>query len=585
MLQRPYYFLRYMLLCLCSVFLLSMAFSANAFAAQRPLAVTSQTSMHRGQEFTSNVNHARSSSDDPIVVTSETYTIHFPNYIDFTMTASDLQSTLNQATIAITFNDATNSQNTKLRNVKISSPAKVITLHWRENTNGGNFHHPGTTVQYYWALQDQANHQHIDKTVTFTTIDTRFTWQHLTQGLLHVYWYNRSLDFGQTLLDKARASINHISQVLGAGLLHPVSLWVYASNDDFHGALAPGAYEWVGGQAYPYLNEAFISVVDDQDDTLVRDMPHELTHLAFHQLIAQGIGEMVPTWFDEGLAVYNQFYHEPELKFRLNQALATHSLLRLYDLVDGFPANGDTAYLAYAQSWNLMDYMYHTFGNAKMALLIQKMNNSQADFNDDLTQALGEDQLHLENQWRLNLGQPAVITPDQITPTPQPAIHTLPQTMPVDNTAPVLIVLGSTLIVLPIVGLAALLIYQRRKQQHELAMQNAQQGLAANFSMPQRPGTPDTPGPLFPPGSRYIPPTGQYIPFAYGTENPYENGAAEAAPGATQRGSSHIHTSTTNAPSQFEYPTYNEYSSLNGGTARGAGGDSNGVGKKRVPQE
>jgi hypothetical protein len=586
MLRRPYYLFHYILLCLCSVFLLSLAFSANAFAAQRPFALSSLTSLHSGQEFTGNVNHARSSSNDPIVVTWETYTIHFPNYIDFTMTASDLQSVINQATIAITFNDATNSQDTKLRNINISSPAKVITLHWRENTNGANFHHPGTTVQYYWALQDRANHQHIDKTVTFTTIDTRFAWQHLSQGLLRVYWYNRSLDFGQTLLDKARASISHISQTLGAGLLHPISLWVYASNDDFHGALTPGAYEWIGGQAYPYLNEAFISAVDDQDDTLVRDMPHELTHLALHQLVAKGIGEMIPSWFDEGLAVYNQFYHEPELKFRLNQALTTHSLLRLYDLVDGFPSNGDTAYLAYAQSWNLLDYMYHTFGNAKMALLIQKMNNAQADFNDDLTQALGEDQLHLENQWRLNLGQPAVITPDQVTPTPQASTHTpLPQTMPTDNTAPVLIGLGSALIVLPIVGLAALLIYQRRKYQRELAMQNAQQMLAASFSLPQRPGTPNTPGPLFPTESPYIPSRGQYMPFAYGSENPYENGAAEAAPRAMQQGANQIHTSTTDTPWQFEYPTYNEHSPLNEGTVQELRRDGNGLVRKNVPQE
>ena len=104
------------------------------------------------------------------------------------------------------------------------------------------------------------------------------------------------------MLNKASASIQHIGSVLGNGLQHPINLWIYASNDDFHGALAPGSYEWVGGEAHPWLNEAFISVEDSNDNTLVRDMPHELTHLVFHQLIAQG--PIAPTWFDEGMAVY-----------------------------------------------------------------------------------------------------------------------------------------------------------------------------------------------------------------------------------------------------------------------------------------
>jgi hypothetical protein len=36
-----------------------------------------------------------------------------------------------------------------------------------------------------------------------------------------------------------------------------------------------------------------------------RDMPHELTHLIFHQ---QDHSE-VPLWFDEGIAVHHQHYH------------------------------------------------------------------------------------------------------------------------------------------------------------------------------------------------------------------------------------------------------------------------------------
>ena len=80
------------------------------------------------------------------------------------------------------------------------------------------------------------------------------------------------------------------------------------------------------------------------------------------------------------------------------------------DISTSFPANADQAYLAYAQSYNLLDYMYKTFGISKMTQLIKFMNNPQQTFDQDLTQAIGEDEIHLENQWRLSNGQSDVLT-------------------------------------------------------------------------------------------------------------------------------------------------------------------------------
>ncbi|HYT34768.1 MAG TPA: peptidase MA family metallohydrolase [Ktedonobacteraceae bacterium] len=437
---RPVHLIRLVQLLLCSFFLLPVAFSAKALAAS-----------------------------DPITVTSQRDVVHFPGSIDFSMAAKDIARPIVQVTLYITYKEPPYTFQ-KEHAVNIGRPAQVIAAHWHEDTSGDNFHTAGTLVEYDWVLQDSANNYHTTPSIDFKTSDTRFSWQHLTQGMLQVNWYDRPGDFGQLLLDRATNSLNHISQVLGGGLLRPINLWVYASNQDFHGALAPGSYEWVGGEAHPALNEAFISVVDANDDTLVRDMPHELTHLVFHQLTAQG--PLAPTWFDEGLAVYNQFFHEPEMRARFQQGLRSKSLLRLYRISDNFPADGDLAYLAYAQSWNLIDYMYTTFGHAKMAQLIKKMNDSQADFNEDLTQALGMDQDHLENQWLLHLGQPGILRPDQVTPTPQAPLQTSQsQTVTLDSTALVFITAGSLLIFLPIIGIVAILLYQRRKRQQLLAME------------------------------------------------------------------------------------------------------------------
>jgi Peptidase MA superfamily len=495
---------RAVLLCLCSVYLLSLTFASGALAASHTLPPHLYPAFPLSQ-------HAGASNGGPITITSETYRLKFPNSIDYTLSARDSQSALDTATISIQFKDTPTSSDTEAHVVKISTPAKQITLHWHEDTSGEHFHYPGTPVTYSWTLQDQTNNQYSDQGVDFTTLDTRYSWQHLSQGLLNVYWYNRPATFGQALLARASSAIAQISKNLGSGPLHAIEVWVYQSDSEFHGALAPGAYEWIGGEAHPDLNEAFISAIDDQDTTLTRDLPHELTHLVLHQLVALGVGYDFPRWFDEGMAVYNQFYHEPEMAYLFLRAAQKHRLLRIDDLDSSLLSpNGNTALMAYAESWNIVAYLYKTFGLGVMTALILKMHDPQTNFAGDLTQALGEDQLHMENAWRLQLNQLPVLTPAQLAPIhPVDAHITLPVAAPSDNTAPLLTTLGAALVVLPIAGVAAFLLYRRRRQ-GSLAAQSAAQAMA------------QLPPPVSP-GARLGPySSARYIPGPFDrSDNPY----------------------------------------------------------------
>jgi hypothetical protein len=354
-------------------------------------------------------------STGPITVISHSYSEHFPDSIDLKASVQDSAGTITQATVVLTFNPDGASETHLVPPIR---KGNVFSVSWHEDTSHSHFLPPGVQVIYFWKFSDNAGNTFTDAQQQFTTVDTRFNWQHLTQGMLHVNWYDRPLNFGQYVLEMASSSIQKISNTLGGSLNQPTNLWIYASDQDFHGSLAPASYEWVGGEALPLLHEASIVVMDRSDDTLIRDMPHELTHLVFHEITVQGITP--PTWFDEGLAVYYQDFREAQLQARWDKALASHSLLRLSQISDNFPANADQAYLAYAQSYYLLDYMYHTFGKPRMVQLIKLLNNPQQTFDQDLTQSLGVDELHLENQWRLSNGQSAVLITNDVTPTPAP---------------------------------------------------------------------------------------------------------------------------------------------------------------------
>jgi hypothetical protein len=452
---------------------------------------------------------------NPITVTSRNYAVQFPNFIDLTASANDSVSTITSASIVIDFSIA---EAPETHAITLNKPGNAISVSWREDTTGNHFFPPGTQVDYFWQFRDALGNILTDTQQQFSTIDNRFSWQHLTQGMVQVNWYNRTQDFGQFVLDKASASIQRIRANLGGGLIQPTNLWVYATDQDFHGSLAPGSYEWVGGEALPVLHEASIVVYNTTDDTLRRDMPHELTHLIFHQLIANGV--LVPTWFDEGLAVYNQFYQEPEMKSRFDKALASQSLLRLSSMSERFPANADQAYLAYAQSWNLLAYMYKTFGQPKMAQLVKLMGDSQTVFDQDLQQALGVDELHLENQWRLNLGQPAVLTPDQITPTPLPAIQVKQAQDDSTNytTFWLLIGLGVLLVLISLIGLIVLVLYSARHNQAKKEM--AKVSAAANWQQGNRASYPYPDPSTFMHSSMYAQPPSQPVSPYQGQEYP-----------------------------------------------------------------
>src|ERR1700694_3029076 len=102
-----------------------------------------------------------------------------------------------------------------------------------------------------------------------------------------------------------------------------------------------------------------------------------------------------------------------------------------------------------------------------MDRLIKDMDNPQNDFGQDLIQALGLDAVHLENQWRLSLKQPGILTPDQITPTPQVTQkHSVHINLSSDDRSWILVAFGGLLVVGSLVGLIVLfaVVNRRRKQ-------------------------------------------------------------------------------------------------------------------------
>ena len=420
----------------------------------------------------------------PLMVLARSQTVRFPTEIDFALTAQDRSSSITRATIVISYEVA--GVNGGAQDVTHAVPVptnqagQTIVLQDREDTSSNSFLTPGTPIAYHWELQDQLGHTLTDQTQQFSTADTRFQWHHLTQGMVVVNWYDQPDAFGQAILKQASASLAQIVKTLGSGPTTPLNLWIYASHADFLGAIGPYSYEWVGGEAYPYLGEAFFVIADASAITLVRDMPHEMTHLVFAQIESRALA--VPTWFNEGLAVYNQLYHEPAMEDSFQQALNHHALLGLDQINGDFPMDANQAYLAYAQSWKLVAYMYQTFGTAKMEAFLKALNSSLIDFDGAARQALGVDSSQLEKQWRLSLNQPATAGAGSPSST---ASQSLGSSSALTALSTLLVTGSLILTIATIVGIVLVIVTMRRRKR-QLAQSWEMAGGALSSSVPEQ---------------------------------------------------------------------------------------------------
>ena len=219
-------------------------------------------------------------------------------------------------------------------------------------------------------------------------------------------------------------------------------------------------------------------------------MSHELTHVLVGHLTFSCLGD-VPTWLNEGLAVYSEGGLEPSSEAQLNEAISNDELLTVRSLSGGFSEVPSRAYLSYSQSYSIVKYLIETYGQDKMnSLLITLRDGTTID--DALLKIYGFDVEGLEESWRGAIGaapktasaQPTVQptptfvptyvpyagAPLAVTPTPyivptssieepllQPNRPPLPLTLMLAAVCCILVLLISVL------ALGAYLAYQKRK--------------------------------------------------------------------------------------------------------------------------
>ena len=297
------------------------------------------------------------------------------------------------------------------------TPGKKVNVEWTWDMRQSGSLPPGATIWWRWIYADSSGKQYSTETQTATWLDDEHPWQTISSGDLRLHWYGKDKAFAQTMLDAGLEGLRRNKEQAGLTTEDPIDLYVYPNYFDMQEAIL---YEpsWTGGMAFPEYN-IFIMGVSGSDATWDKNtVIHELTHILVGHLTFSCLGD-VPTWLNEGLAMYSEGALDSAAQAQLDQAIRSDTLLTVRSLNGGFSELPDKANLSYSQSYSIVNFLIKTYGQEKLTELLKALRDAKP-IDDALLEIYGFDSDGLEDAWRKSVGAaPRAVSP-QATAMPTP---------------------------------------------------------------------------------------------------------------------------------------------------------------------
>lgn len=285
------------------------------------------------------------------------------------------------------------------------SPGNEVDLSFTLTTRDGQRYIPvGSRFTYHWRLtaNDGTTTQTPDADYLF--LDGRYQWRSQADGQVTVYWYGNNEANAVAALQASQSALQETGALLETSVPYDVRLIVYRSEEDGKLAMRQQSATFdaqisTGGQR---VAPDIIFVFDNVPDVVRHETGHVVTHVA-------GDGPFVglPSWLDEGTAVYSQRTpgpYEPAVR----AAIQTNRTLSLRSMQQA-PTRPEDVNIFYGQSWSTVKYLIDEFGRPKFVELYRTIREgSRVD--DALSTIYGFNQDGLYNAWRQKNGLQPVAT-------------------------------------------------------------------------------------------------------------------------------------------------------------------------------
>jgi hypothetical protein len=282
------------------------------------------------------------------------------------------------------------------------TPAKSVSEEWVWDMRKTGGLPPGSSVDYWWTVTDVEGSKVETSMARVQIEDNRYDWQSITEGDVTLYWYKGNDSFGGELMGTAQGALARLAKDTGAALENPISIYIYASSQDLRGSMVY-PQEWTGGVAFTRYGIIAIGISPNESDLEwgKRAIAHELTHLVIHQMTFNPYCDL-PTWLDEGLAMTSEGEMELNFVAVLNKAREENKLITVRSLASPFSAYAEESFLAYAQSYRLVEYLIDNYGRDKMFELLNTFRQGSG-YDEALEKVYGFDMDGLDALWRASM--------------------------------------------------------------------------------------------------------------------------------------------------------------------------------------
>ena len=341
--------------------------------------------------------------------------LNFPDSITF---HARIQSSATITEIVLEYGDQEQTCGTVIAKAypQFTSAASV-TAEWTWEMKQSGSRPPGAVIWWRWRITDAGGQETVTDAETVTWLDNQHNWQTLTSSMIRLHWYKGDQTFSSDLLNAATEGLSRLEREAGLKADQPIDLYIYASTNDLKDAILyePG---WTGGQAFPENNIVIIGIAPSDLDWGRRAEVHELTHVLVGHLTFSCLGD-VPTWLNEGLAVYSEGDLDSYSQSQLNNAIRSDALLSVRSLSGGFSEVADKANLSYSESYSIVKFLIEAYGQDRMTTLLLTLRDGTT-IDAALTQVYGFDVDGLEDAWRASIGarpRPAAPNPNSCPPT------------------------------------------------------------------------------------------------------------------------------------------------------------------------
>ncbi|MFC1957699.1 peptidase MA family metallohydrolase [Chloroflexota bacterium] len=255
----------------------------------------------------------------------------------------------------------------------------------------------GSEVEYWWTVEDAEGDRIETAPHRVSFDDNRYSWQSLTEGEVTIYWYQGKQSFAEEIMLAAQQALARLAEDTGAYLKKSAKIYVYSDTQDLQGAMI-FPQEWTGGVAFTRYGIIAIGIAPGNLAWGKRAVVHELTHLVVHQMTFNPYINL-PTWLDEGLAMYVEGELEAEYKTLLNRAITEENLISVQSLSSSFSAYALEASLSYAQSYSVIEFLISNYGQSKMLALLNIFSQGSS-YDGALSKVYGFDMDGLDTLWR-----------------------------------------------------------------------------------------------------------------------------------------------------------------------------------------